>query len=344
MSALPLLVTYEARPRVVLAMGQELRLPDEELELALALLADGLPPLTRPEWLPFLFGISPKLIGAMSVKSGRYYRRFQIPKKSGGFRQIVTPRRFLKTVQRWILHRILSGLPQSDNVHGFVVGRGIFSNASQHLAGQNLLAVDIRNFFPSVTRETVKSLVSENFKFPEPVAAQLAGLCTLNGTLPQGAPTSPALANAAFLEADRKLVKLAGGWGATYTRYADDLAFSGPRLFTDEDVEAIGDIVSQEGFDLHDGKSRIVGAGGRQMVAGIVVNQSGFPPRHTRRRWRAMFHRAERFPHEFLGRSAYLSGVASFVNQYSSELAVDYFAIAETVRHLGEEGAPGGQS
>jgi hypothetical protein len=316
-------------------MGRDLGLDNGEIAFGIELLEQGLPPLTRPQWLPFLLGVSPKLVGAMTVRSRRYYRRFRLPKKAGGYREIVTPRRFLKTIQRWLLCHVLPALPRTEHVHGFVEGRGIFSNARRHLEGRNLLALDVQDFFPSVKQSSVETLLSEHLPFPGPVARQLAGLTTLAGALPQGAPTSPALANAAFHGADLQLGDLAEEWKCIYTRYADDIAFSGDRPFTGNDISQVESIVSAAGFALHREKSRIVGPGSRQVVAGVVVNEAGLPPRASRRRWRAMFHRANRFPREFADRASQLAGVASFVNQYSPRLANEYFAVVGRVREAG---------
>ena len=112
----------------------------------------------------------------------------------------------------------------------------------------------------------------------------------------------------------------------------------GDRRFTAQDIEAVRGALEEGGFQLHPEKTRIVGPGGRQVVAGVVVNQSGLPPRETRRRWRAMFHRAHRFPHEFTGRAHQLRGVASFVNQYAPQVASEYFEVAKTVLSLEREG------
>lgn len=332
MRALPLLITYEAKATVVRALARELGLNTDDTEQAVTLFEQGLPPLTSSRWLPFLLGVSPKFVGAMAARSEHYYRRFKLAKKSGGFREVVTPRRFLKTIQRWLLRHALPVLPRSEHVHGFVEGRGIFSNAEPHLAGKNLLVADIGDFFPSVSRQRVENLLSSHLPYPQPVIRQLCGLMTLDGALPQGAPTSPALANAAFHDADLHLGKLAQGWGCVYTRYADDLAFSGNRFFEPTDLLKIQEIVDASGFELRREKCRIVGSGGRQIVAGIVVNKAGLPPRVVRRRWRAMFHRASRYPHEFADRATKLAGVASFINQYSPALASQYFAVVEHVR------------
>ena len=312
-------------------MGRELGLDPQELARAAELLAKDFPPLTRRAWLPFLFGVSPKLIGDMSARGDRYYRRFRIIKKAGGYRNIVTPRRFLKTIQRWMLHNIFVHLPRCESTHGFVQERNIFTNATHHLAGNNLMVVDIHDFFPSISRERVVEVLRQHLPYYQVVASQLAGLCTLNGSLPQGAPTSPALANIAFFAADRRLAALSKTWGCTYTRYADDLAFSGERRFSKQDLKKVQIIVESEGFRLNRQKSRIVGSGDRQIVAGIVVNDRGLPPRETRKRWRAMFHRANLYPHEFRDRVHQLFGVASFVNQYSPDLARRYCDVARRV-------------
>ena len=331
MRALPLLVAYDTKASAVRAMGRELGLDSQEVTRAVNLLAEGFPPLTRRAWLPFLFGVSPKLIGHMSARSDRHYRKFRIVKKAGGYRNIVTPRRFLKTIQRWMLHNIFVHLPRCESTHGFVRERNIFTNAAQHLAGKNLMAVDINDFFPSVFRQRVVEVLQTHLPYSQDVATQLAGLCTLNGSLPQGAPTSPALANIAFVTADRRLTALSKTWDCTYTRYADDLAFSGERQFTKQDLKKVQMIIESEGFRINRRKSRIVGSGDRQIVAGIVVNDRGLPPRETRKRWRAMFHRANLYPHEFRDRVHQLLGVASFVNQYSPDLARRYCDVAQRV-------------
>ena len=330
--ALPLLVAYEAKASIVKAMSAELGLDARETAKALELFETGFPPLTRREWLPFLFGVSPKLLGAMAAHPDRYYRRFRLPKRSGGFREVVTPRRFLKTIQRWFLENVFSHLPVSDSVHGFVVGRSIFTNAAIHRPGRNLLVADIQEFFPSVSQDRVKRLLSDNLPYSDAVVSQIAGLCTLNGSLPQGAPTSPVLANAAFLTADRRLEELARLWHSAYSRYADDIAISGERRFSAEDVDTVEAILRDEGFVLHRGKTRIIGPGDRQLVAGVVVNGAELPPREVRRWWRATFHRAQTHPREFGDRVHQLVGIASFVNQYDPDLAKEYFEIARKLR------------
>jgi len=195
------------------------------------------------------------------------------------------------------------------------------------------MVIDIENFFPSIKDESVQRYVLK-VGFPFIVAKQLTDLCTFEGRLPQGAPTSPMLASIVFSPVDQKLRSLASSWGAVYTRYADDLAFSGRRQFSRTDIRRVSDILRRAGFRTNFAKSRITGAGSRQIVAGLVVNERGLPPREKRRGWRAMFHQASRLPGSFVGRSAELRGLASFVNQYDRELAKSYFQAADVVYGL----------
>lgn len=332
MESLPLLVSQESKQSVVSAMADELGLSDSDKDLALALFHQGLPPLSHPHWLPYLFGVSSKLIGAMGSQSDHYYRRFTLRKRSGGVRKIVTPRRFLKTVQRWILHRILNHVEIDDAAYGFVPGHNIFDNAEPHLSGRNVMVVDIENFFPSVNEKQILRVFSRHFPFPKAVASQLTALCTLDGALPQGAPTSPTLANIVFAPTDSRLRMVAARWEVHYTRYADDLAFSGSRRFTKDDIATVEGFLNEAGFSSNRQKARRVGPGQRQIVAGLVVNEKGQPPRETRRRWRAMFHRASKHPKEFMDRVDELDGICSFINQYDPATATSYRTVVEQVR------------
>ena len=170
--------------------------------------------------------------------------------------------------------------------------------------------------------------------FPALVSYRLSGLCTLDGRLPQGAPTSPALANLIFQPVDLRLSQLANDWQCAYTRYADDIAFSGNGSFDIDDIDEVANILDEYHFKVNKSKSRIVGSGGRQLLAGLVVNQAGLPPRYKRMRWRAIFHQAKMHPEQFAGRSDMLKGISAFVNAYDPSLAKSYFAISEEVYKL----------
>ncbi|MCC6131745.1 MAG: RNA-directed DNA polymerase [Acidobacteria bacterium] len=241
-----------------------------------------------------------------------HYHRFGIPKKSGGIRAISAPKASLAVAQRWILTRILSRLTPDDAAHGFVHGRSIVSNAAPHAGRRVVINMDMKDFFPTVTFRRVKGLF-RRLGYNEPVAVLLALLCTepprvaaeLGGkayfialssrTLPQGACTSPAITNAVCHRLDRRLTGLAARHGFTYTRYADDLTFSG------DDATAVGrllrsiqSIAGSEGFVPHPEKTRVMRRGERQEVTGVTVNDKVGVSRREVRELRAILCNAAR--------------------------------------------------
>ena len=231
----------------------------------------------------------------------RTYRHRWIPKPNGRSRLLEIPKTHLKLIQRKILEKILNAIPPHAAAHGFRPGRSIITNAAPHCGKQVVLRFDLRDFFPSVPAAKVIRIF-RTFGYPERVARLLAGLCTTrlprdvwnarphpapDGSdhaawqhfasrhLPQGAPTSPALANLAAFRLDTRLAKLASSVGAEYTRYADDLAFSGSEEFarmSKRFATLVAAIASEEGFAMHHRKTKVMGRSGRQSVAGVVVN------------------------------------------------------------------------
>lgn len=217
------------------------------------------------------------------------YRAFSIRKKNGGKRIIHCPTDELKLVQRKIYEILLKPLPLSPFCHGFRGGFSTLSNATQHVDQQYVLNVDIKDFFPSITAARVKELLMDNLELDILHIDFLTKLITLNGQLPQGAPTSPYIANLVCRKLDINLAELCQNVGASYTRYADDLTFSGdpivPRL-----VPTIIQIVKQEGFQVARKKIRVYGKANRQIVTGLVVNSGVVTvPREIRRNLRAAF-------------------------------------------------------
>ena len=330
MNYLPSSLSLQYSDDLLGTLQEELNLDSDEVLKARQLLDSNLPPLVRPEVLSFLFGISYSLILAMSRFSERYYRVYTVSKKGGGKRQIEAPRRYLKLIQRWIYLHVLSKRQLPSMVTGFVHGKNIFSNAEPHKPLKNLMVIDIKDFFPSVSEKEIVRIF-KSFGFPIKVATLLARLCTFESRLPQGAPTSPTLANLAFVPVDLTLQDLAKGWDCVYTRYADDIAFSGNLSFSYKDKREVAQILQQSGFRINHRKSRIIGSGARQILAGLVVNKDGLPPRYKRRRWRARFHQASLNPTQYVGQSAKLKGIAAFVNEYDHDLARQYFYIANQV-------------
>lgn len=278
----------------------------------------GLPTLTSAAELAAAMGVT---VGALrflayarEVSRVTHYRRFAVPKKSGGERVISAPMPRLKRAQEWVLAQILGRVPVDAAAHGFVVARSTVSNAGPHVGAAVVVNLDLEDFFPTLDYRRVKGLY-RGLGYGEQVATVLALLSTeaevtsvsLDGEiwhvattrrhLPQGAPTSPALSNLACRRLDRRLAGLARRLGVVYTRYADDLTFSGPpsaapaigRL-----IGGVGRIVGAEGFRVHPKKTRVLRAGRRQEVTGLVVNRRLGVPRDQLRRFRALLHQVEK--------------------------------------------------
>ncbi|MFE4500880.1 reverse transcriptase family protein [Rhodococcus sp. NPDC056743] len=240
----------------------------------------------------------------------RHYRPVQISKKAGA-RLLEIPKPRLREIQRKILRRILDRVPAHDAAHGFVRGRSPLTFAAPHAQSEIVLGVDLAQFFPSITGDRIQPIFTA-IGYPPAVAGILTGLCTvatpadtLRGLpyaqasqlraahLPQGAPTSPALANLVARNLDIRLSGLAKENHLTYTRYADDLAFSGSEA---ADVGAllwtIEQIAGDEGFAIHPRKTKVMRPHRRQHLTGLVINNQPSYPRDDYDRLRALLHNA----------------------------------------------------
>ena len=248
------------------------------------------------EWLADLKGLGYKYHNDKL----RHYRYHILSKRSGGVRLIESPKSFLKDVQRRILTGILDRIPPHPAAHGFTERRSIVTFAAPHVSKGVLLRLDLQDFFPSFPASRVQA-VFRTLGYPDGVSSLLAGLCTnsvpqdiwsnhsyqtrmlyARPHLPQGAPTSPALANITAYRLDCRLSGLARTAGAVYTRYADDIAFSGDEEFSRVvkrfPVHAAA-IAIEEGFSVNHRKTRVFGRGQRQHLASLVVNDRVGVPR-----------------------------------------------------------------
>lgn len=254
----------------------------------------------------------------------RHYRYYWLSKRLGGSARLVeAPKPRLKAIQRRILHQILDGIPPHAAAHGFRQSRSIRSFVAPHAGRPVVLKADLKDFFPSISKPRVAA-VFRTAGYPEDVAQVLASLCTnvvpddvwegfpqYGGVsdrwrheelyrqphLPQGAPTSPALANLCSYRLDCRLDGLARSLGGQYTRYADDMLFSTPQM----PVRAVHRfhatvcaIVSDEGFQVNGRKTRVMCQGVRQSAAGLVLNQHANVARDEYDRLKATLHNCVR--------------------------------------------------
>jgi retron-type reverse transcriptase len=249
----------------------------------------GLPPIFEVEHLSSLLGLDFGLLVKMLHEPHSFYRSFVIPKRSGGIRKIRTPRPILLESQRWILKEILDNIEVNQCAHGFVRGRSIITNATQHLGAREMLKVDIEDFFPSLSSARVSGIFRDA-GYSANVSNALQRLTTLSSGLPQGAPTSPALSNIACRDVDGRLSEISLKNNITYTRYADDLTFSGEELPKNL-FEIIVRELAAEGLSINEGKTVLSGAGGRKIITGISISSGELKlPRRYQRELRKQVH------------------------------------------------------
>jgi hypothetical protein len=254
----------------------------------------------------------------------RNYRYRWHARRGGPPRAIEQPKRMLKECQRRVLHQILDAVPPHDAAHGFRRGHSAVTHARRHTGQEVVLRVDLEDFFASVTAGRVYGIF-RRAGYPESVAHALTSLCTnvvpqdewlrvprpqhpralaahhrlgrrlATPHLPQGAPTSPALANLCGYRLDCRLAALADRVGSVYSRYADDLVLSGGRWLVrhSEGIRwTMSEIAREEGFRVNERKSQLMVGAGRQRVCGIVVNERPNLGRRERDRLRAAIHDA----------------------------------------------------
>lgn len=238
-------------------------------------------------------GVEVRTLYALSNSLPAHYHTVELPKKDGGVRRLTVPDEALKRVQRAILHNLLVHMPVSSYATAYRCGGGAVRGAARHVGRRQVLRLDIRHFFDSVLYSAVKDAVFPPEIFSEPLRVLLTMLCYYRDSLPQGAPTSPAIANILLRDFDHRV----GAWcrrrGVAYTRYCDDLTFSG------EDLTGVESMAEAElrglGFFLNDKKTRLRGAGRRQTVTGLVVNEKVSVPREERRAVRQAVYCCRRF-------------------------------------------------
>jgi hypothetical protein len=268
------------------------------------------------------------------------YRQFELPKRRGGTRTITAPGRSLKWLQRSLLQVLTHLFPRHKCAVGFERGESVVKHAKAHAGKRRVYVIDIQDFFPSITRSRVYGMLrAKPFEASEHVARYLANLVTHDGALPQGAPSSPILANLLCRRMDARLFKWARERGYTYSRYADDLAFSTNRAeFPEADRRRIVEIVEDEGFRVHPEKRKLMPWYGRQLVTGLVVNVKPNVPRAYIRNLRALLFNVKTFGWESqVGRASFAFDEGAWMMYKRRAISVDKFL--EVKKHQREQRA-----
>lgn len=215
--------------------------------------------------------------------AGRY-KTFYIPKKSGGLREISAPTKLLKSFLTYTNIVLQSYYEGPEYVTGFVPGKSVVDNAEFHVGKNYVFNTDLKDFFPSINKSRVwATLKHPPFNFNDTIADAIAGLCCteveIDGmkqwVLPQGSPCSPILTNIVCRNLDRALYRLAKNHHLTYSRYADDLTFSGNRNVFQKEGKFQQDlhrIIEKQKFTINEKKTRLQTKNQRQEVTGLVVS------------------------------------------------------------------------
>lgn len=310
------------------------------LMYAKRLFDNNLPIISSPEHFSLLVGLEHQYICNMAYASDRFYRHFSIPKSNGKKRDIDEPLPDLKFVQSWILRNILEKCPVSAYAKAYLKGRTLKHNARFHRAQKVVVTIDIKNFFPSISIKDITKIF-EAMGYLHDLSCFLAYLCCLNNVLPQGAPTSPYLSNLRMLALDDKISKYTSQKSIRYTRYADDLTFSGdfnPHSL----INDISKMVYNEGFSINPQKTRVARSNTRQEVTGIIVNSHMQLSKEKRKQIRQQIYYIRKYgleshlEHIEENRANYLNHLlgqinfALFVNPKDEEMK-EYFDIVKNI-------------
>jgi len=275
-NAPPLLISFSSIDSLIESLPTSTR-EVHEAELR-SLVERGLPPAVSTRTVSTLFGVSAEFIGAMSRVPQRYYRVFKI-RKGKKTRQIHAPRVALKIVQRWIGFHLARAVATPACVFGFVPGKGVVEAATVHCNSEWIYSLDLRDFFPSIGADRVSAALM-TLGYSKHASNLITRLCTLQGKLPQGSPASPALSNLVFVTTDNALLTIAEKLGVRYSRYADDLVFSGNGIPPDNLTTKVRNLLLQHDWQIAEEKEHIAKLPARLKVHGLLVH--GSKPRLTK--------------------------------------------------------------
>ena len=249
---------------------------------------DLLKGLDVPEeaYLPCLYTVSNQI--------ETHYHPAVISKKSGGRRKLLVPDALLRTIQRNLLHHVLEEFQISEFACAYKKGTSIVDNARPHVGAKLVLKLDIQDFFDQITWILVYQNAFPGTHFPPAIRKMLTEFCCVRDRLPQGAPTSPTVSNLVMRPFDVHMGEWCREREIRYTRYCDDLTFSG--VFAPEEViRKVRGFLQVYGFELNRKKTRVLGRGNAQSVTGIVVNEKAQVSRAYRRKLRQEVYLFDRY-------------------------------------------------
>lgn len=241
-------------------------------------------------------GFSKQMLYYYAVKEDAVkYTVLEISKKNNTKRKIYIPRFALKMLQRWVLENILYKIKCSEFTYSFIKEKGspLKRNAAVHVKKTFILKMDFENFFPSIKRKRIIYLFNA-IGYNIPVSNWLANICTYENVLPQGSVTAPYLSNLICLNLDNRIAKYCYRRDLTYSRYADDLTFSGDNKIVLKSIYGmIEKIAESEAFVINKDKTRFIGKKSKHDVTGVLIHDNQLKaPKEYKRLVRSMIHRA----------------------------------------------------
>ena len=239
-------------------------------------------------------GFSAKTLYGLSNHIEKHYHNVLIPKRDGSKRKLSVPDLILKRVQKSIADNILAQYPVSKYAKAYKVGSNVQRNAQPHVGKKKILKLDIEGFFDHILYSQVKNIVFCEEKFAEPIRVLLTMLCYYKESLPQGAPTSPAITNIIMYDFDEAVGAFCNEKRIAYTRYCDDMTFSGD--FDEGEVIAfVKGELCKLGLFLKNRKTAVIPASKRQTVTGIVVNEKLNITKEYKKKIRQEMHYIQKF-------------------------------------------------
>jgi len=277
----------------------------------------------------------------IQIFSGEYSNRYCINKKNGSLREVWQPSYQVKVIQKWILKSILNKVPVSDCAHGFVKNKSILTNAQIHIHENKfwIFSVDIKNFFPSIKINKVEKVFLDIGYSPS-VSNALSLLCTIDGRLVQGFPTSPTLSNLIFKEIDIEFQMIAERYQMKYSRYADDISFSGNQtkgytVLVKRVEKIISFILEKHGFKINYRKTRLLTNNQSRIVTGLMVSSDGvrIPRKYIKKLSRELYYCEKFGVNEHLkyhgiitiaNYRGYLTGLARYIYMVEEEIGAKF--------------------
>jgi len=239
-------------------------------------------------------GVSARALYSLSNHIHLHYHKTKIPKKNGEDRELSVPDKFLKAVQRKIVEKLLVYEEISPYAAAYRFGASTLKNAVAHCGKSVVLKLDIRHFFDHIIYPMIKEKVFSEERYSEENRVLLSILCLYNDSLPQGAPTSPIISNIIMKDFDNEVGKWCKERGISYTRYCDDMTFSGDFRHR-EVVDFVKGRLKTMGFFLNGKKTVVAGKGQKQIVTGIVVNEKANVPLAYRKKIRQELYYCKKF-------------------------------------------------